>query len=173
MQLLKDQSWTRRGFSLLWDGETLANLAAPSEVVSIRVFFEMARKWPEDLPSNKSSTLIVAGLEGCLDTLTPEDAETWLERDLKPAILSFQYEYQSEASLILWIPSGRDRINMNLPTECYSWRCAQPYRNQDLPIGRLLWGGAEKDVCRVMNPDATNQDADGPGWIGLHLHRIS
>ena len=66
--------------------------------------------WPDDLPSNGNNTLVVAGLEGSLDLLTPEDAETWLGDAVKQAILSFQDAYDGQAALIFWLPSGCSSI---------------------------------------------------------------
>lgn len=173
METMTTDSWKRRGISLLWGADSLTELATPAEVVSIRLFFEMTKKWPEDLPSNQGRTLVVAGLEGCMDVLHPEDAEIWLGHDLKTAIRGFQDEYEQQTGLIFWIPSGRQRVHMNFTTESYFWRCAPPNGNMEIPLGRILWSGAETGVCRLINPSLANQDADGPAWIGLHLSRIS
>lgn len=173
MRVVRDTSWERRGMTLLWGAETLAGLAQTEHVVSIREFFAFTGKWPEDLPSNSGDTLVVAGLEGCLDTLTPEDAADWLGGDLKTQILRFQDEYDGQAGLVLWLPSGRQRIRMEPASEAYFLRCAPPSSRQTLPLGRLLWAGAEADIGRLLDPSHTNQDADGPAWIGLHHPRIS
>jgi hypothetical protein len=100
MRLIHDTSWTRRGSSLLWGAEALLEITSPAEVVSVRQLFALAEGWPEDLPSGKGNTLVVAGLEGCVDALTPEDAEAWLEQDLRPRMLGFQEEYQGQAALV-------------------------------------------------------------------------
>lgn len=174
MRLLKDRTtWTRRGFALLWGADALATLAEPAEVVSIRKFYEWAKNWGGDLPSGDGSTLIVAGVEGCLDALSPEHGEQWLERDLKPRMLSFQDEYERQAGLIFWLPAGRDRVVMKRSTEHYLWRCAPPATESTLELGRILWAGAESDAGRILDPDQKNQDPDGPAWIGLHHPRIS
>jgi hypothetical protein len=165
--------WVRRGFALLWDADTLAELASPSEVVSIRGFFELVKDWPEDLPSGDGNTLVVAGLEGCIDVLTPDDAEVWIEQDLRPQILNFQEEYEGQAGLVFWLPSGRQRIYNTHATGSYFWRCAPPCKDQSLALGRILWAGAEVDAGHILNPQVTNQDYDGPAWIGLHHPRIS
>jgi hypothetical protein len=142
-------------------------------VVSIRQFFAMIGNWPEDLPSNDGYTLVVAGLEGCLDIMKPSDAETWLETDFRPAILAFQDRYGLEAALIFWLPTGKSRMEMNPATEAYAWACSAPHGHQWIELGRILWAGAESDVGRILDPEATNTDPDGPAWIGLHLARLS
>lgn len=173
MKILQGDVWKRRGFSLLWGGEALSALTQPQQVLSIRQFFAMVGRWPEDLPCNGGNTLVVAGLEGCVDLMDPLEAETWLKNDLLPAVLAFQDEYSLEAALVLWLPTGKSRVKMNPATESYSWVCSAPHSNQRLDLGRILWGGAESDVGRIIDPVCTNSDPDGPGRIGLHHPRLS
>ena len=173
MKILQGDVWKRRGVSLLWGGETLSALAQPPSVVTIRQFFALVGKWPDQLPCNKGDTLVVAGLEGCIDLLEPADADAWMKSELLPAILAFQDEYGVEAALVFWMPTGKNRVKMNRATEAYSWVCSAPHSNQHIDLGRILWAGAEADVGRIMDPDCTNTDADGPGWIGLHHPRLS
>ncbi|NNE34716.1 MAG: hypothetical protein HKN13_05745, partial [Rhodothermales bacterium] len=99
----------------------MVTFATPAEVASIRSFFAFARSWPEDLPSNNGRALVVAGLEGCLDALSADDATTWIEQDLKPGILGFQDEYQGDAALVFWLPSGRTRLRYALAGADYFW----------------------------------------------------
>lgn len=173
MKILQGDVWKRRGVSLLWGGEALSVLAQPQQVVSIRQFFAMVGQWPDDLPCNAGNTLVVAGLEGCIDLLPPDEAEDWLKRDCLPAILQFQDEFDGSGALVFWMPTGKNRVKMNRATEGYSWVCSAPHSNQHLDLGRILWAGAEADVGRIIDPDCTNSDPDGPGWIGLHHPRLS
>ena len=172
VKIRHNQSWSRRGFAILWGTDTLVELVAPEMVISMRQFFEMAKAWPEDLPAADGDALIVAGLEGCLDVLEAEDACRWIETDLREAVLSFQDYYEGQAGLILWLPSGRSRISMKGATEHYYWK-RRSATEDDLPIGRLLWSGAEKEVERIMDVDDPSIDYDGKHWVGLHHPRIS
>lgn len=173
MRLVQDKSWSHRGLSLLWSPELLSEIAKPEEVLSIRSFFELAREWPEDLPSGGGRTLVVAGVEGCVDVLPPAEAEIWLEEELRPRMLDFQEEYESQMALVLWLPAGRDRVRMTRASESYLWHCAPPWASQAIPLGRILWGGAESDVGRILDPNEKNQDFDGLAWSGLHHPRVS
>jgi hypothetical protein len=167
-----NQGWARRGFALLWDSSVLGQLCAPREVRSLRELFALVDDWPDDLPAAEGNALIVAGLEGCLDVLGSDDAAQWLENDLREAVLSFQDFYEGQAALILWAPSGRNRISMKGASETYYWkhRDAAP---DGLPIGRLLFSGAENEVERLLSSDDPNADYDGKHWVGLHHPRIS
>lgn len=144
MKHLLDTVWQRRGTSWLWDAEALGKVAKPSEVVSLRQFLQLVGHWSDDLPSNSNNTLVVGGLDGCLDLLSPTDADTWLGTELKHAILSFQDAYDGQAALVFWLPSGAGRITVHLATDAVSWRCAAPHNGQQVDFGRLLWGEAHE-----------------------------
>ena len=173
MNLQRGFGWTRRGFSLLWDTDALFRVATPAGVVSLRDFFAMVLSWPDELPGAGGDVLVVAGVEGCLDALGPDAGSMWLETDLKQLIRAFQDEYQGQAALILWLPSGRRRITMAPATEEYSWKNAALRTAPALPIGRCLWAGADSDAARIIVSDAPDPDPDGPAWIGLYHPRIS
>jgi hypothetical protein len=167
-----NNNWQRRGFALLWDPETLANIANHEEIISIRQLMKIASDWPEILPSGEGTTLVVAGFEGVLDVLNDEDAKTWLEKDIQTTVLSFQDFYEGQAGLVFWLPAGQKKISMNSATEKYYWK-HRASGAEGLPIGRLLFSGAENEVVRLINAPQTSVDHDGKHWIGLHHPRIS
>lgn len=153
MKQTRDTVWQRRGTSWLWDAEALAQVCLASEVRSLRQFMLAARHWPEELPSNDNNTLVVAGLEGCLDLLTPADAENWLASDLKDAVLSFQQYYSGEAALVFWLPSCAGRITTSSATDAVSWRCAHPNAEENIDFGRVLWGEAHEYPQEILLRD--------------------
>ena len=107
MRQLRDTVWQRRGTSWVWDEEARNQICAAREVWSLRQFLRASKapgNWPDDLPSNGGKTLVVAGLDGSLDLLTPTDSEAWLGDAIKPAILSFQDEWGSDGALVFWRP---------------------------------------------------------------------
>ncbi len=173
MITVQGDRWKRRGFSLLWEPRVLTTVIAPTAVVSIRDFFALRKAWPDDLPGSEGDALVVAGLDGCLDSLSEQDAVSWLENDVKSAVLSFQEHYEGQAALILWLASGRTRIGMDLADEEYFWRFSATKDGARLPLGRCLWGGAEADVGRILVSEEKNPDFDGEAYVGLHHPRIS
>jgi hypothetical protein len=150
MKQLLDTVWQRRGTSWIWDEEARNQVCLASEVWSFRQFLRAAGSWPDDLPSNHNNTIVVAGLEGCLDLLTPENAETWLDDAVKDAILSFQDHFQSEAALIFWLPSGQGRFKLNPATDSIEWRCAVPHSESFLAFSRILWGEANEYPQEIL-----------------------
>lgn len=173
MRTHRQGGWMRRGFSLLWAPRVLMEIVAPSAVLSIREFFELRKAWPEELPGAEGDALVVAGLDGCLDSLSESDALVWLETDLKTAVLSFQEHYQGQAALIMWIASGRSRVGMDLADEEYFWKASPGRDAVRLPLGRCLWGGAEADAERILVSEEKDPDFDGEAYVGLYHPRIS
>jgi hypothetical protein len=144
MKQLRDSVWQRRGVSWIWDNEAFSAVAKPREVYSLRKLLCAAKSWPDDLPSNGGNTLVVAGLDACLDLLAPADADSWLGNELKAAILSFQDAYSGEAALIFWLPMGQRRFHTEMATDAVRWRCSAPHAGQQIEFGRLLWGEARE-----------------------------
>lgn len=173
MDFLRDDSWTRRGVTLLWDAEALMRIAHASQVVPLRRFLGMKGRWPNDLPASGGDALVVAGLDGCLDALEEQDAIQWLENDLRTMLLEFQHGYEGQAALVFWLPTGRSRLSMNPATEHYTWKCSTSHSGAELDIGRCLWSGAEVDLKRIIRSDEPNPDYDGTAWIGLFHPRSS
>lgn len=173
MNELHSDRWKRQGISLLFDASAMASIAKPREVVPMRDWIRMAGCWPDDPPSNGGQTVVVAGLGACIDLLHPDDCEDWLRTHVVGALSSFQSEYGGDASVVFWVPDGRARIRMNAATDTYTWACAPPHKDETLHLGRVLFGGAERGVARIIDATATNPDPDGPAWIGLHLPRLS
>ncbi|MGE3166922.1 MAG: hypothetical protein AB7O52_18615 [Planctomycetota bacterium] len=173
MRIERSERWKRRGFSLLWEPRILTTVVAPTAVVSIREFFALRKAWPDDLPGSEGDALVVAGLDGCLDALSAQDAMSWLETDLKSAVLSFQEQYEGGAALVLWLASGRTRIVMDLADEEYFWKVGAGRDAPRLPLGRCLWGGAEADVARILVSEDKDSDFDGEAYVGLFHPRIS
>lgn len=144
MKQLLDSVWQRRGVSWIWDDVALSAVTKSSEVFSLRELMCASRNWPDNLPSNGGNSLIVAGLDACLDLLPPIEGESWLGNELKSAILSFQDEYSGEAALIFWLPKGERRFHTDMATDAVRWKSAAPHSNMNIELGRILWGEARE-----------------------------
>ncbi len=172
MDILRDASWQRSGMTILWDGGSLGNLVQVKDVVSMRQLVQFSQAWPEDLPANSGNTLVVAGLDACLDLLDPADAEEWLARPLRQWILSFQEHYQLQAGLVFYVPDGHTRLRQET-TGGFSWKCGPPHTSTEIDFGRALWSGAEEDVSWLGKPAVGGGPAVGHDTIGLFLRRLS
>lgn len=154
MRQTLDTVWQRRGTSWLWDEEARNSVCVAGEVWSLRQFLQAAgpngNGWPEDLQSNDNQTLVVAGLEGSLDLLAPDQGDIWLGDTIKRAILSFQDAYAGEAALIFWLPQGHTRLKVQAATDAVTWVCEAPHRGNHLDFGRLLWGEANEYPQEIL-----------------------
>ena len=150
MKQLLDSVWQRRDVSWIWDDEALNKIARPGEVLSLRQMLRFEGQWPDDLPSNNGSTMVVAGLDACLDLLSPEEADAWLGSELKHAILSFQDAYQGDAALVFWLPAGQRRIHVQTASDAVVWRCGAPNGDRQIDFGRLLWGEAREYPQEIL-----------------------
>ena len=153
MRQLRDPVWQVRGTSWVWDEEARNQICAASEVWSLRQFLRAKGNWPDDLPSNGGRTLVVAGLDGSLDLLTPGDAEAWLGDAIKPAILSFQDEWGSDGALVFWLPGGHNRVRAHPATDEVGWLCHAPHGHQ-IDLGRILWGQANEYPQEILLRDS-------------------
>jgi hypothetical protein len=152
MRQLRDPVWQVRGTSWVWDEEARNQICAASEVWSLRQFLRAKGSWADDLPSNGGRTLVVAGLDGSLDLLTPGDAEAWLGDAIKPAILSFQDEWGGDGALVFWLPGGHNRVRANTATDEVGWLCHAPHGHQ-IDLGRILWGQANEYPQEILLRD--------------------
>jgi hypothetical protein len=150
MKQLLDTVWQRRGVSWIWDDEALNKIAKSGEVLSLRRLLRFDGQWPDDLSSNNGSTMVVAGLDACLDLLSPEDADAWLAGELKHAILSFQDFYQGDAALVFWLPAGQRRVYVQTASDAVVWRCGAPHGDRQIDFGRLLWGEAREYPQEIL-----------------------
>lgn len=173
MREIDDDVWKRRGFSVLWDARVLGGLSPDtSSIRSLRWLFCIKGDWPDDLPYSDGQALVITGLEGCLDRLSPADAATWLEDKLRPLLLGFQRHYD-DAALVLWLPTGERRVDEVAVDDTCSWRAAPPYQRETLPLPRAMFGGAYRDVGKIMWRNADALQPTKPSWVGLHLQRIA
>lgn len=169
---LTDDSWTRRGISVLWDAESLARLCQADQVIPLSQLFALHEvDWPdEDMPLVNDRALVVAGLDVAIDALVPIDAQAWLEQKLYPVVHSFQNDFADgggAAALILWMSEQR-RWHYHTSEESYLWHCSTAFKGETLALGRCLWNGAESALRRIENTED-----EQPRWIGLFNSRIS
>lgn len=161
--------WTRRGLSLLWGASALADVH-PREVVPLRKLFLMADEgFEQPLPSNNGRLLITTGLEGALDALSPEDAETWTIESIRPVLERFQSAWDGNGALGFWLPSGETRVVSRAASAAYDWRLPTGYGGTLLPLSELIFSGANDDLQPILERGGDLP----PNCIGLYHPRVS
>jgi hypothetical protein len=165
-------TWKRQGHSILWDVAGLNSFCKTGQAVSLRQFARLhASGWKGvDALLVRDRALVVAGLEGSLDTLDPKSAIGWLDHDIYPAVTSFQKEVAfggSEAALIFWFADQR-RFEYRQAEQALYWKCSAAHGRHEISIGRCLWNGSEP------NSQEIREKATGPvRFAGYYLQRIS
>ena len=165
-------TWKRQGHSILWDVQGLASFCKPGQAVSLRQFARLyASNWKGvDAFLVRERALIVAGLEGSLDTLEPKNAIEWLDHDIYPAVTSFQKEVAfggSEAALIFWFADQR-RFEYRQAEQAAYWKCSAAHGKHEIPIGRCLWNGSEPNSQEIRE-----RTVGQARLAGYYLQRIS
>ena len=167
--LVVNDLWKRRGISLLWNADSLNGLCKSNQVISIRQFRSLyAAAWDgvDELMLDEV-TLVVAGLESCIDSLDPETASKWLKANLYKEMVDFQREVAgggTSASLIFWI-ADQKRLDYKATDNAWYFYCAGEHKNEQIPLGQCLFNGAQCDLKQI-------QDRDGKD-LGLYHPRIS
>ena len=156
MKQLHDTVWQRHGVSWIWENNAFSEVTTAGEVFSLREMIRASKNWPDDLPSNGGNTLVVAGLDACLDLLSPANAEEWLADTLKHVILSFQDFYQGERALMFWLPGSQRRLQIQMSSDAVTWKCSAPFRGKTLDFGRLLWGEAQNYPQEIILANGNN-----------------
>ena len=167
--LVNDDLWNRRGITLLWDADELNKLCQPQQVVSLRRFRQLhAGGWQEnDLPLVNDVVLVVAGVESCIDALPPEEATSWLEQRIYPAIVDYQREVAdggSQAALVFWIVEP-DRLQFRTSEDAWHWHCGGEHKKQQIPLSHCLFNGAQHDLKEIHDTEGNK--------LGLYHPRIS
>ena len=167
--LVADDLWKRRGISLLWDADSLNEICRSNQVISMRQFRTLfAAGWNDvDDFLVDEVTLVVAGMESCIDSLPPEEMTEWLRDNLYREMVDYQREVAgggTSASLIFWLVEPK-RLDYNPTDNAWYLHCAGEYKNQQIPIGQCLFNGAQGDLKQIQDRDGNN--------LGLYHPRIS
>jgi hypothetical protein len=164
--------WKRQGHSLLWDVEALASFCKPEQAISVRQFVRLAAaKWAGvDNLLVKERALVVAGLEASIDAVEPDEALTWLDQEVYPAVTGFQREVAfggSEAALIFWFADSR-RFEYRPAAEAAFWKCSSAHGRKEIDLGRRLWNGSEPNSQEIRSKTLGHSR-----FAGYYLQRIS
>ena len=155
------------GARRLWRGPS------PQEVVPLRKLFLMAAEgFADPLPSNNGQAADCHRAGRRAGCLSPEDAETWIERMYSAGVGGFQEAWEGNGALGLLVAVGRgancDRAPRVLPT---TGACRTGHGGKTLPLERadILRGG--RRLAADLGRD--RPDPTAPHWIGLYHPRVS
>lgn len=165
MHDMSSSAWQRRGSSVVYSRHMLGPLIAAGCLVSLREALGWLRQWP-DAPPGNGHTVLVGGLETCLEVLSTGEAEDFLRRRVKPFILEFQSRWDQRGLVFgFGCPSQRFRVDAQ-----ENVLFSHP-QGGAVHLSSCLWNGAAgQDLYRLLTKDpATNQPVLG----GFHVRRLS
>ena len=156
--------WQRRGSSIVFDSEILSPLLIGQSLISLRTFLGWLEDWPDDPPGD-SKTILVGGLEPCLELYTPEEAESFLRYRIRPVVEEFQTRWD-QRGLVFGFGKPSRAFQLDPTSD------EMTYIRQDRKVIRLaysLWnGGAAMDLTQIVRPTNKGNDV-----IGYYVPRLS
>jgi hypothetical protein len=166
MEEIESTVWHRRGSSIVWDSATLAPFLADGCLVSLREVLGWRKTWPAASPAG-NHTILVGGLEACLELLAPTEAENFLRQEVKPLIREFQRRWDSHG-LVFGFGASEGAFRVDAVSEEIQ------FVRRDQTAVRLsfaMWDGSTGlQLSRLVQ---TSSAAKGSATIGYYVPRIS
>lgn len=166
MREMSSSAWLRRGSSIVFDKQSLGPLISSGSLISIREALSWMKAWPTEPPSG-SRTVLVGGLETCLEVLTSQDAERFLREPVKAFILQFQ-ERWDQVGLVFGFGTSPSSFEVTSAEEEIIFRRRGGER---VRLSYFMWDGSS-----TLNLTRLVRDGDQPGkqvTVGYHVLRIS
>lgn len=166
MQEMTHDSWRRQGSSIIFDKGTLGMLIAEGCLVSLREALNWMNSWPTISPV-KSNTVLIGGLETCLELLDPRDGEAFLQQRIKPFIQEFQHHWDH-----LGLVFGFGCSEKRFLEDSYENVLFRIPGGNEIQLSSRMWGvTATQDLCSLYIRDEQKKSE----WIrgGYHVRRLS
>ena len=169
MNTLSTSSWKRGGSSILFDPTEIQELLKLNSMVSLREFLS----WKDNLPDNppipsSSRTVLVCGLETVLETLSPAEAQEFLQKKIRPVIKIIQ-DVWTETGIVFGFAQGKQSFK-EVPgsrEEVLFLRSD----NQEIRISEGLWDGtAELNMMQIVSSFISESQRF---VLGYYVKRIS
>jgi hypothetical protein len=166
METISNTVWQRRGSSIVFDQQSLGPFIRQGAVVSLRKAFSWMKALPS-VPPVPGQTILISGLETIVETLSPDEAEDFLIRRIRPFIIELQNRW-TDCGIIFGFSAHKKAF------EETSFEEEIIFRRRDQKVVRLsegLWdGSAAVNMKRIMRMD----DKLGKEIvIGYYVARIS
>jgi len=166
MREMSSSAWLRRGSSIVFDKHRLGPLITDGCLVSLREALSWIKAWP-DSPLIEGQTVLVGGLETCLEVLSPEDAEALLRNRVKPFVLEFQSRWD-QRGLVFGFGTSEKSFEVTSSNEEVLFLRRDRRR---IRLSYSLWdGSATMNVTRLIRYDKQTSKRI---TIGYNVPRIS
>lgn len=159
------KTWQHRGSSIVFDRSTLGPLITSGAMVSLRDALSWMTKWPASPPAS-ARTLLICGLETCVDILPPEDVEQFLRAKIRPFIQEFQARWD-QCGLVFGFSSCEHSFKETATEEDVTW---VRHDRKLIDLSRWVWNGSSTlNLARIIRTD----EKQNVSVVGYHVPRIS
>ena len=166
MREMSSSAWLRRGSSIVFDKQSLGPLISNGPLVPLRQALDWTNEWPGEPPGG-GRTVLVSGLETCLEVLAVEEAERFLWERIKPFILSLQERWDQVGVVFGFGTSSHSFEVTNIEEEIVFLRRG----DERVRLSQFMWDGSS-----TLNVTRLVREGDQPGktlTVGYHVPRIS
>ena len=163
MDNMTSSAWQRRGTSIIFDRESLADFIADDRIIPLRQALAWLRGCPAEAPGR---TIVIAGLESVLETAEPEQAEAFLRNRMQALARTLQAIWP-ECGLVFGFAAPAGAFVESGMDEAVRFRLRN---RREVRLSEALWGGTEAvDMRRLVRENARNKEE----IIGYHVARLS
>lgn len=164
-EISTNRTWQHRGSSIVFDRVALGPLITGGNMVSLRNALSWMSDWPENPPCSER-TLLVCGLEACVDVLATQDVEVFLRAKIRPFIQEFQARWD-QCGLVFGFSSSEHCFKETAAEEDVTWL---RHDNKKIALSRWMWNGSSTlNLARIVRMD----DRQNSTIVGYHVPRIS
>ena len=165
MREMSATTWRRRGSSVVFDKHLLGPLIDGGCLVSLRAALGWLSEWPGQPPGD-GDTVLVGGLETCLELMPPAEGEEFLRQRVKSLIQEFQSRWD-QRGLVFGFGCSPKRFRL----DAYENVLFTIPGGGEVRLSAGLWNGAaQQDMYQLLVTDAgTNQQVVG----GYYVRRLS
>lgn len=163
MRDISSSAWQRRGSSIVYHRNLLVPLIAGGAMVSLREALTWVKNWPSD-PPNGGNTVLIAGLETCLEVMVASEAENFLRRTVRPLLLECRSHWD-QCGLIFGFGCSEKRFFID-PQENIL------FLNSDgtkIRLSEGLWNGAAPDELFQVTILDSEKNRDVVGGYHVRL----
>jgi hypothetical protein len=164
MKEMSSTGWLRRGSSIVFDRYTLGPLIGGGALVSLREALGWITAWPSE-PRGNGQTILVGGIETCLDVLEKSEAQEFLKNRVNPFVQEFQARWD-QRGLVFGFGTHERSFEVTASDEelLFVRRDGEKVR-----LSYSLWdGSATMNVARLIRDEQGKKIT-----VGYYVPRIS
>ncbi len=144
MQELTSSKWQRKGSSLVWHPDLLADLVREIEPVPLRVLVGWLQSGFPESPPSGGRTVLVGGLQTVVDTMlqanAPDIVESWVRANAQASVRVAQHHWP-KVGMVFVMDGPESLIKLNQGDEIVYFGRGND-RSKKVKLSSGLWNGA-------------------------------